>query len=76
MILRKGYLVIFIILLSIFAIGITGCGEDDLDVRVVDESDYYSVWLAKDIGPVKLAEIDPNNQEIESVIVLHSYSVE
>lgn len=47
-----------------------------LDVRVVDEDDYYSVWLAKNVGPVKVAEIDSDDGEIEYVMALRSYNAE
>jgi hypothetical protein len=47
-----------------------------LDVRVVDEDNYYSVWLAKNVGPVKVAEIDSDDGEIEEVVVLRSYNTE
>ncbi|MBD3180856.1 hypothetical protein GF312_01090 [Candidatus Poribacteria bacterium] len=46
-----------------------------VDVKVVDEHDYYSIWLAKNVGPVKIAEIDPDDQEIEESIVLSDYGV-
>jgi hypothetical protein len=46
-----------------------------VDVRVLDESDFYSVWFAKDVGPVKVAEINSADKGIEDVFVLHSFNV-
>ncbi len=45
-----------------------------INVRVVDDDDYYSIWLAKNVGPVKLAVIDTQDGEIESTIVLMRFS--
>ncbi len=45
-----------------------------INVRVVDDYDYYSIWLAKNVGPVKLAVIDTQDGEIESTIVLMRFS--
>ena len=45
-----------------------------INVRVVDDNDYYSIWLAKDVGPVKLAVIDTRDGEIESTIVLEKFN--
>ncbi len=44
-----------------------------INVRVVDDYNYYSVWLAKDVGPVKIASIDSTVGEIESTIVLDRF---
>ena len=44
-----------------------------INVRVVDSYGYYSVWLAKDIGPVKLSAIDSRDGEIESTVVLDRF---
>lgn len=44
-----------------------------INVRVVDDEDYYSVWLAKDIGPVKIAAIDSTDGEIEETAVLNRF---
>lgn len=49
-----------------------------IDARITDDSghsDHYSIWLAEGVGPVKIAEIDPDDQEIKDVITLSSYSV-
>ena len=44
-----------------------------INVRVVDDYYYYSIWLAKDVGPVKLSEIDGRDGEIESTVVLDKF---
>ena len=44
-----------------------------INARIIDDYDYYSVWLAKDVGPVKLAEIDGGDGEIESTLVLDRF---
>ena len=41
-------------------------------VRGLSSYDYYSVWLAKDVGPVKLAGIDRDG-EIRSTVVLDKF---
>ena len=44
-----------------------------INVRVVDDEHYYSVWLAKDTGPVKIAWIDATDGEIEETAVLDRF---
>ncbi len=44
-----------------------------INVRVVDDYHYYSVWLAKDVGPVKIASMDSTVGEIESTVVLNRF---
>ncbi len=44
-----------------------------INVRAVDDYYYYSVWLAKDVGPVKIATIDSTDGEIESTVVLDRF---
>ena len=48
-----------------------------INVRVEDGySDYYyAVWLAKNVGPVKLAGIDNWDGEIRSTVVLKEFNV-
>lgn len=41
-----------------------------IDVNVVDDQNYYSIWLAKNVGPVKLAVIDISHGDIERTFVL------
>ena len=45
----------------------------DGNVNIIGGNDYYSVWLAKDVGPVKLAGIDGRDGEIESTVVLNRF---
>ena len=47
-----------------------------INVRVEDGyyDDYYAIWLAKNVGPVKLAEIDNWDGEIGSTIVLETFN--
>ena len=45
-----------------------------INVRVDDDyDDYYAIWLAKNVGPVKLAEIDNTDGAIESTVVLEKF---
>ena len=45
-----------------------------IDMSVVDDNNYYSIWLAKDVGPVKLAVIDISDGDIERTFVLAGFS--
>ena len=45
-----------------------------INVRVVDDDDYYSIWLAKNVGPVKLSEVDASDGGIEGTIVLEKFN--
>ncbi len=45
-----------------------------IDVSVVDDQNYYSIWLAKNVGPVKLAVIDLSHGDIERTVVLEEFS--
>ena len=45
-----------------------------IDVNVVNDDNYYSIWLARNVGPVKLAVIDISHGDIESTIILESYN--
>lgn len=46
-----------------------------VNVRVHDDYDdvYYSIWLAKNVGPVKLVVIDTFDGQIETAIVLKRF---
>lgn len=43
-----------------------------INVSVVDDSDNYSIWLAKNVGPVKLAWIDASYGDIEATMILEN----
>lgn len=45
-----------------------------IDVHIVDDDDYYSIWLAKNVGPVKLAVIDISHGDIEDTVVLEAFN--
>lgn len=45
-----------------------------IDVHIVNDDDYYSIWLAKNVGPVKLAVIDISHGDIEDTVVLEAYN--
>ena len=45
-----------------------------VDINVVDDDDYYSIWLAKNVGPVKLAVTDISSGEIETTVVLEEFN--
>ena len=45
-----------------------------IDINVVDDDDYYSIWLARNVGPVKLSVIDISQGDIESTVVLERYN--
>lgn len=47
-----------------------------INVRVDDDYDdvYYSIWLAKNVGPVKLSFIDTSEGNVGDSIVLRNYS--
>jgi len=45
-----------------------------IDVNVVDDNNYYSIWLAKNVGPVKLAVIDISHGDIEDTFVLEAFN--
>ena len=45
-----------------------------IDINVVDDDRYYSIWLAKNVGPVKLAAIDISHGDIEGTFVLEGFN--
>ena len=45
-----------------------------INVSVVDDDYYYSIWLAKNVGPVKLSGIDASDGGIEGTIVLEKFN--
>lgn len=45
-----------------------------INVRGDDDDDYYAIWLAKNVGPVKLVEIDNWDGGIESTFVLETFN--
>ena len=45
-----------------------------IDVNVVDDKNYYSIWLAKNVGPVKLVVIDISDGDIEDTFVLEAFN--
>ena len=46
-----------------------------VNVRIVHDYHYYSIWLAKDVGPVKIASIDSTDGEITSTVVLDRFAL-
>lgn len=48
-----------------------------LNVRLVEDRryKYYSVWLARGVGPVKIAKFDAEYQEAKDIAVLESYNI-
>lgn len=44
-----------------------------INVSVVDDNAYYSIWLANNVGPVKLAKIDVSDGEIEATMSLETF---
>ena len=45
-----------------------------INVSVVNDDNYYSIWLAKNVGPIKLARIDASDGEIEEVMILETFN--
>ena len=45
-----------------------------INVSVVDDNNHYSIWLAKNVGPVKLARIDASDGEIEETVILETFN--
>ena len=45
-----------------------------IDINVVDDDDYYSMWLAKNVGPVKMAVNNLSDGEIKATAVLEGFN--
>ena len=50
------------------------CFRIDVRVDEYSEYEYYAIWLAKNVGPVKLSGIDRSDGIFEYSIVLKSFS--
>ena len=50
------------------------CFRIDVRIDEISEYGYYAIWLAKNVGPVKLTAIDRSDESVEYSIVLKSYS--
>ena len=47
-----------------------------INVSFVDDNDSYSIsiWLAKNVGPVKLARIDASDGDVEATLILEKFN--